>query len=56
MGLKGKEKRLEWWISKFGEKAGRKYFIEQQQHRRKRTIEIVKTLSGITFLLRLLGK
>jgi hypothetical protein len=56
MGLKKKAKRLEWWVEKFGEVDGKALFIEQQRHKRKRTIELVKTLSGITFLLRLLGK
>lgn len=56
MSLKKKDKRLDWWIERFGDKAGKKYFIEQQKHKRRRTIEIIKTLSGITFLLKLIGR
>jgi hypothetical protein len=56
MGLKKKAKRLDWWVEKFGEKDGKKLFLEQQRHRRKRTLEILKSLSGVGFLLKLLGR
>lgn len=56
MGLKKKGRSLAWWIDNFGEVDGKSLFIEQQKHKRKRTLEIVKTLSGIGFLLKLLGR
>ena len=56
MGLKKKGKRLSWWVENFGPVEGKKLFLEQQRHKRKRTLEILKSLSGVGFLLKLLGK
>lgn len=56
MGLKKKSKRLEWWIAEFGETRGPRLFLEQLAHKRKRNIEILKTVSGLAFLLKLIGK
>jgi hypothetical protein len=52
----GKWKGLEKWEEEFGEKEGKKFWLEARRHKRKRTIEIIKTLSGISFLLKLIGR
>ena len=52
----GKWKGLKRWQEEFGEKEGKKHWLEARKHKRRRTIEIIKTLSGIGFLLRFLGK
>ena len=52
----GKWKGLKKWQAEFGEKEGKKLWLEARRHKRKRTVEIIKTLSGLGLLLRLLGK
>jgi hypothetical protein len=52
----GKWKGLKKWQKEFGEEKGQKLWLEARRAKRKRTLEIVKTLSGIGFLLKLLGK
>jgi len=52
----GKWKGLKDWKAEFGDKRGRELWLEARKHKRRRTIEIIKTLSGIGFLLKLIGR
>ena len=54
--LRVKEAELDWWIEKFGEQKGPKLWLELVHHRRSRNKEIIKSLSGVGFILKLLGK
>jgi hypothetical protein len=56
MGLKKKAKRLDWWVEKFGEKEGKKLFLEQQRHRRKRTLTILSGIPVIGAIAKLILK
>jgi len=51
----GKWKGLAKWKAEFGEKRGQELWIEARRARRKRTLETIKALSGIGFLLKLLN-
>ena len=52
----GKWKGLKKWQEEFGEERGKDLWLEARKHKRRRTIEIIKTLSGIGFLLKLIGR
>lgn len=56
MGLKRKQRKLDWWIANFGEDKGRKLYLDYLEHKRRRTIEIAKAVSGVGLLLRVFGK
>ena len=56
MGLKKRQKKLDWWIENFGERDGRKHYLSFLAASRKQRLEILKTISGAAFLLKMLGK
>jgi hypothetical protein len=56
MGLKKKQKKLDWWIANFGEEEGRRQYLSFVAHKRKRTLEFVKAASGVSLLLKAFGK
>jgi hypothetical protein len=52
----GKWKRLDKLKEELGEEEGIKEWHRERAHRRKRTLEIIKTLSGVTLLLKVFGR
>ncbi len=56
MGLKKRSKKLNWWIENFGEKEGKKQYLSFLASQRKQRIEVIKTLSGVSMILKMIGK